>query len=158
MATDEAHGVARYIVDQLKNVETLKLQKLMYYCNGWSLAILDDPLFEDEIQAWAHGPVVTSIYPHHAGQVAVTEWPWGASGALTRDQERVCDAVIKSLGKKSGWALRELSHEEDAWLNAYDQGRNTVITEEAMRADFDEKAEAAKRRALKRRRASGLES
>ena len=40
----------------------LKLQKLVYYAQAWSLALLNRPLFDEEVEAWAHGPVVESIF------------------------------------------------------------------------------------------------
>ena len=44
-----------------------KLQKLCYYAQAWYCALYDgSPLFEDEIQAWVHGPVVPSLYPVYA--------------------------------------------------------------------------------------------
>ena len=49
---------------QEKNEEltNLKLQKLVYYAQAWYLAIYEKPLFDDEIEAWIHGPAVPSIY------------------------------------------------------------------------------------------------
>ena len=40
----------------------LKVQKLVYYAQGWAMAYLGSPLFEEDIQAWAHGPVVPSVW------------------------------------------------------------------------------------------------
>jgi uncharacterized phage-associated protein len=40
----------------------LKLQKLVYYAQAWSLALLDRPLFDEEVEAWAHGPVVETVF------------------------------------------------------------------------------------------------
>lgn len=42
----------------------LKVQKLLYFAQGWYLAYLDDPLFNDSIQAWKFGPVVENVYKH----------------------------------------------------------------------------------------------
>src|SRR5580704_12809669 len=40
----------------------LRLQKLLYYVQGWSLALRGRPAFDDEIEAWTLGPVVPEIY------------------------------------------------------------------------------------------------
>ncbi|MDR1039734.1 MAG: DUF4065 domain-containing protein [Deltaproteobacteria bacterium] len=40
----------------------LKLQKLLYFAQGWYLAYHNAPLFEDPIEAWKYGPVVRSVY------------------------------------------------------------------------------------------------
>ena len=43
-------------------VSNLELQKLLYYAQGHHLAERGTPLFDDEIQAWSHGPVVKDVY------------------------------------------------------------------------------------------------
>ena len=43
-------------------ISHLKLQKLLYILHGWHLAITDEPVFEDEVEAWAYGPVVRKVY------------------------------------------------------------------------------------------------
>ena len=40
----------------------LKLQKLLYYCQAWHYTIFNKELFDEKIEAWAHGPVVPSQY------------------------------------------------------------------------------------------------
>lgn len=47
----------------------LKLQKLVYYAQAWSLALpaRGVPLFDEEMQAWAHGPVAESLFQEHRG-------------------------------------------------------------------------------------------
>lgn len=48
--------VAKYILVQRGEMSTMKLQKLCYYCQAWSLVWDDKPLFEEEFQAWANVP------------------------------------------------------------------------------------------------------
>ena len=45
-----------------EKITHLKLQKLLYYAQGISLAIHDKPLFRENIVAWPHGPVVKEVY------------------------------------------------------------------------------------------------
>ena len=45
----------------------LRLQKLLYYVQGWSLAALGRPLFADRIEAWPEGPVVKELYHQYKG-------------------------------------------------------------------------------------------
>lgn len=40
----------------------LKLQKLLYYAQGISLALNGSCIFSDKIMAWEHGPVIKSVY------------------------------------------------------------------------------------------------
>ena len=39
----------------------MKLQKLVYYANGWHLAIKDVPLIDEQVEAWRYGPVIPSL-------------------------------------------------------------------------------------------------
>ncbi|HSX11345.1 MAG TPA: type II toxin-antitoxin system antitoxin SocA domain-containing protein, partial [Chlamydiales bacterium] len=60
--------VAAYILEkQPKNepITAWKLQKLVYYCQAWSLVWDEKPLFKEKILAWANGPVVKELYLRH---------------------------------------------------------------------------------------------
>jgi uncharacterized phage-associated protein len=43
-------------------ISPLKLQKLLYYCQGFNLGAYNHPLFKEDIEAWEHGPVVVSVW------------------------------------------------------------------------------------------------
>ena len=47
-------------------IDQMKLQKLIFYAHGWHLAIKDNPLFEEDIEAWPWGPIVRDIYSQTA--------------------------------------------------------------------------------------------
>lgn len=143
-ATKKAHDLAAYIVGQLGRVETLKLQKLLYYCNGWHLALRNRPIFNDPIQAWRHGPVVQSIYSYHRTEPSVSTWTFGNARELTADERAVAQAVLKLYGAKSGWALRNLTHEESPWVDAWARSndgaiRGVEISQDTIRDFFSEK-------------------
>jgi uncharacterized phage-associated protein len=40
----------------------MKVQKLLYYSQSLHLALYDEPLFNEEIQAWRYGPVCPPAY------------------------------------------------------------------------------------------------
>ena len=42
-------------------MSNLKLQKLVYYAQGFALALFDKPLFSERIEAWIHGPVYPAV-------------------------------------------------------------------------------------------------
>lgn len=59
-------AIANYLLD-LKGAEgdsltPMKLQKLVYFANGWYLALTDRPLITEPVQAWKYGPVIDSLY------------------------------------------------------------------------------------------------
>ena len=49
--------VAKYVLEHNGRMTTMKLEKLVYYCQAWSLGWDEVPLFEEDFQAWANGPV-----------------------------------------------------------------------------------------------------
>jgi uncharacterized phage-associated protein len=49
----------------------MKLQKLLYYCQGWHLAWDGEPLFGEEFEAWLSGPVCRELYELHKGEYSV---------------------------------------------------------------------------------------
>jgi uncharacterized phage-associated protein len=61
-----AIAVANWFIDRNRvdhfDLTHLKIQKLLYYAQGFYLANFDKPLFEDNIEAWKYGPVIQSIY------------------------------------------------------------------------------------------------
>ncbi len=73
MPTVGVHDVARYILEWFdskgEQISTWKLQKLVYYCQAWSLVWDDNILFPEEIQAWTDGPVCPALYAMHRTKV-----------------------------------------------------------------------------------------
>lgn len=61
-----AKAVANYFVrrglQDHNPVDPMKLQKLIYFAHGWHLAVYDEPLIDEMIEAWRYGPVTPSIY------------------------------------------------------------------------------------------------
>ena len=132
-----ALDVAKYFLNRADESDELlshlKLQKLLYYSQGFKLAIVGPTLFDEEILAWEHGPVVREVwneYRDHGGggipapgEVVVFE---------PTDQE-VMDEVWTVFGQFSAWRLREMTHDTPPWANAQ---RNAVIPLEGMRDYF----------------------
>lgn len=116
MAT--AHDTAAYILAKTGPITTMKLQKLLYYCQGWSLAWDSKPLYREEIQAWANGPVIYEVFKRHRGQFTIDTWPAGNPHHLTGDEKETIDAVIEGYGSLSGRELSEKTHDERPWKEA----------------------------------------
>ncbi len=115
-----AVDVAKYILTKTGEMTAMKLQKLVYYSQAWSLVWDESLLFEDEIQAWANGPVVPVLYGYHRGQFKVNEDTFvdGDADALTDNQKDSVEKVLEVLQDKSGQWLSELTHMESPWKDA----------------------------------------
>lgn len=115
-AEASAHDVAAYILDKLRDVTGLKIQKLVYYCQAWSLAWFQRPLFPERVEAWQHGPVVPDIYTFHQGQRPLPHpWPTGDPSKLSAVARETIDAVLDRYGSKSANELRKMTHDEEPW-------------------------------------------
>lgn len=107
--------VAAYILNEQGTMTTWKLQKLVYYCQAWSLVWDGDILFSEEIEAWANGPVVRELYNKHRGKFHIGSLKKGNAGSLLDYQRDTVDAVLSFYGDKSPQWLSDLTHMEDPW-------------------------------------------
>ena len=110
--------VAAYILDKMEQMTTMKLQKLVYYSQAWSLVWDEEPLFEENIEAWANGPVVRDLFDYHRGMYEISEMPIGNPRLLNQEQRETVNAVLEYYGDKSAQWLIELTHMEDPWKQA----------------------------------------
>ena len=132
--------IAAYILERMETMTTMKLQKLVYYSQAWSLVWDEKPLFEEDIEAWANGPVVRKLFDCHRGMYEISSMPLGNSDLLDQEQRDTVDAILEYYGHRSAQWLIELTHIEDPWVQArkglpkLERG-NRVISLDAM-ADY----------------------
>jgi uncharacterized phage-associated protein len=129
--------VAAYILEKKKALTAMKLQKLVYYAQAWSLVWDEKPLFRNRIEAWANGPVTPDLYNAHRGEFTITEEPHGDATKLNKVERETVDAVLRDYGKKTATWLSALTHEEAPWIEARDgipagQRSNRQITDASM--------------------------
>lgn len=125
-------------------VSPLKLQKLLYYAQGEHIGASGTKLFHEPIEAWQHGPVVSDVY--HAtkqyGRNPIEPDEFVPEGFNWDDYSDVNDelAVIwRKYGVYSAWALREKTHSEAPWIDAFKPGGNIEITEASLKDFFGDK-------------------
>ena len=118
VAMASVHDVAAYILEKQGTTTTMKLQKLVYYSQAWSLVWEDRPLFGSQIQAWANGPVVRALYEIHRGHFTLSIWATGNPDNLSQKDRETIDAVLEFYGGRSSQWLVDLTHQEPPWRNA----------------------------------------
>ena len=116
----------------------LQVIKLTYIAHGYSLALLDEALIAESVEAWKYGPVVPSLY-HAAkkyGGCKITRLLY--SGVSTSDaegvkdsigfmarrmsegQKAVLDGVLDAYGNFTGYELTSMTHVQDSpWKRYY---------------------------------------
>jgi uncharacterized phage-associated protein len=137
MTTVSAHDVADELRTRLPDVGATKAQKLLYYAQGWHLALFGEPLFEERIEAWAKGPVVGTLWADEKHDRARPK-----PRPLTDAHLATIDYVVRRYGSLTARELIDLTHAEDPWrdvsLSDEDDsaGPSPEITHDALRSWF----------------------
>ena len=112
--------VIEYLLCICEDITPLALQKALYYVQGFYYAFMNEFLFDEDCEAWAHGPVYPEIYHRY---IAYRFDPIEGNKtcntfALTIDEITVIDSVIKNLCCFSGKTLENFTHAEQPWLRS----------------------------------------
>ena len=128
-----------------EGITHLKLQKLLYYAQGVFVAITGNRLFEEDIEAWQHGPVVVEVYDEFK--------KFGRNNIVIKMNKRIQDRirniennrevseilnmVYDNFAIYTAWQLREISHVKNGpWDKAVSQGQ-TIISIDDIRRYFE---------------------
>lgn len=136
--TVTAHDVARALRERQPGIQRARIQKLLYYCQGWHLALFDEPLFDEPLEAWARGPVVPQVWraDRHGESVPPPV-------ALPESGEYVVAFVLGRYGGTVGRDLIDQTHDELPWRDAWQRGQNSPIDLETLQQHFAGEPETA---------------
>ena len=110
--TLDYRDAAEYILEQFDApLSTMKLQKLLYFAQGWTLAIVNRRLVNTDFEAWKWGPVSHELYTHHRRQYGIEHLVGGDASTVTGNNKVILDAVIENYGGLSGMQLGDLTHQ-----------------------------------------------
>lgn len=111
--------VAAYILTKQGQMSTMKLQKLCYYSQAWTLVWDDKPLFEEDFEAWANGPVCRPLYELRRGEFSICADQihplYFSSEGLNESQKENIDKVLAYYGNRDAQWLSTLTHMEAPW-------------------------------------------
>jgi uncharacterized phage-associated protein len=156
----DIHDVADYLIVKLDEggspPSVHKINKLLYYVQGWSLALRDRRMFDGMFQAWVHGPINRALFDRFTGLdrsiYSVMDRsdvrPSFSFDALEPEEVRLIDDVLEAYGMLSSTDLQELSRSEAPWIKARG-GKpraakcDTELDESDMRKFFRENMRAA---------------
>lgn len=143
-----ALDVAKYFLCRIDReagdtMSPLKLQKLLYYAQAWSLVLRDQPLFPEEIQAWPHGPVVYDVWNNYRDYkyTAIPE-PEVCELDFSEDEIEVLEEVWNAYGELGARSLEDLTHSEYPWIEARKgldpaERSQKVISHETMKSYYE---------------------
>lgn len=126
-----ALDISKYVIHQYwKNgttITNLKLQKILYYVQGYVSKFCNEPAFPQAIYNWPYGPVVPDVYyEYNENQARPIPGPEDeefaqAQNRLKLDQVplRFMEQVIDKSYRYSASELVRMTHEEDPWKNSH---------------------------------------
>jgi len=139
-----AHNIAHYLIgfanDHGDFISNLKLQKLLYYAQGWHLAIYGTRLFPDKFQAWVHGPAVPSIYQcyrafgHRPIEIDASLENLSIRPSLTPQQDEFLNELLGVYFQYNAYTLELMTHRETPWI----QARQGIPADEPSQNELDE--------------------
>ncbi len=146
-----ADSVADYLITQMREhgdpITNKKLQKLLYYSQAWFLALYDNALFPNPIEAWTHGPVVREVWERFRDN----EWRPIMNEIeppkLSQEVTEHLDELLTVYGTLEAYELELLTHQEEPWQHARgglpaDAPCNNTIEHKHMRDFYQDMAKA----------------
>lgn len=141
-----AIDIAQYVIKTFHErgdlITNLKLQKLLYYVEGWYLGLNNQRIFEEDFEAWVHGPVLPSVYQKYK------KYKWNPisedinpTNEIYESMQKHVDKILDVYGMDTAWELERRTHLEDPWKFARgnipsDEESETIITKASMQSFF----------------------
>lgn len=121
-----------------ETISNLKLQKMLYYLQGFFIAVFDKRLYEGEIEAWQYGPVVREAYYHFKkfGSSSISLVGDEAIITLPKSEEELFCEVLEEYGQFSAIKLMNMTHEELPWKKTFHENPQGEITYELLKEYF----------------------
>lgn len=115
----------------------MKLQKLCYYSQAWTLVWDNEELFSEDFLRWDNGPICKELFDVHEGMFLVNSSIIDC-GNLSKDefsseQLRNIDKIIEGYGCYAGQDLAVMVCREAPWLTTPE---NEVINKDVIRAYY----------------------
>lgn len=145
----DVNDVADFLIDLYMDSEdpmtNIRLNKFLYFIQGWHLAIFDKPIFEEDFQAWKKGPVIPMIYHNYKNQMPIQEIL--NSGYMENLSDEEIGLIVDVARKYQGYsnqALVGMTHFNGSpWKQVYREDEyETVIPKEIIKDYFKKESMA----------------
>ena len=126
----DSKTLASYILYRYGQMSHLKLQKLVYFVEGYHLAYFNCSLVDDDFEAWAHGPVSRVLYNELKDKAILYgniryDLEEGETSPITILEEKlfisqieIINEVIELYIAESGITLEGITHQQTPWIIA----------------------------------------
>lgn len=124
--TTRAEEVASHLIymaeadEESERLSPMRLQKLLYYTQGWGIACLERPIFREKIKAWTYGPVVPQIFHQFKahGKNGIPPEAVEVPRTMEPSELTLIQSVWATYRAYSAVSLSEMTHNEDPWKEA----------------------------------------
>lgn len=139
-AMNIASEIVRQYKDHGKAITNLKLQKILYYVQMRSLQENGCALFEEDFQAWRHGPVVPEIYEafrkYVSGDIDYEDPVLKQSTVeIKPDQKNLITSIVAPTLDVDAWDMVYKTHNTKPWKDCYIPNANCIISKDRIRRD-----------------------
>ncbi len=133
--------IAKHIIARMGDITPLALQKILYYIQGFSLALYNREMFNDRCEAWVHGPVYREIYDRFAyysyNSIDSSEFDEYKNINLNEEEQKLVDEISNDFGCYSGKTLEKMTHYSLPWTNAREGiDENEASNKEILESDM----------------------
>ena len=132
--------VAKYILHTHGGeISTMKLQKLCYYAQAWTLVWTKKPLFEEDFLRWDNGPVCRELFNEHKGRFVISEQDISeklfSGNEFSYKEMEYIEQILDELARHTGAQLSDMTHQEDPWLKT---AKDEIIDKKAIEKYYSE--------------------
>lgn len=155
----KAIDVARYIVNYSNDMEYgithLKLQKMLYFVQGYFFMDKGSECFSDEMEAWGLGPVVRNVWEEFKSSgsaniqkihsILIFDTPgdvWSVrripyiNTIKDREDLRRINEVVDLFKNYSASRMVDITHSQKPWKSVYVPHKNNIIPKEIIKEYF----------------------
>lgn len=133
-----AAAVIKLYAIEKQPITNLKLQKVLFYIQAKSFLMCGEPIFQDEIEAWRHGPVIRDVYNAFCPFIS---FPLDEKDILVRQNLPELDdtsfyivySTVKETIPYSAWELVDKTKKTKVWKDSYESNKYNIISKESIK-------------------------
>ena len=135
--------IAKYMINKCMHencpISNLQLQIMLYFLQGESYKLREQPLFTNRIEAWPYIPVVPDVYYLYSASWAVPIYMFyeNADANIDLQDQQWINPLIERYSNMDVWDLIDLSHTDGApWYNTIKLKGGGIIEERIIKSYY----------------------